>query len=36
VVIWLALAAVAAAGAWGVRRVWDRRQYAHEATESVR
>jgi hypothetical protein len=36
VVIWLALAAVAAAGAWGVRRLWDRSANAHQATESVR
>ena len=36
VVIWLGLAAVAAAGAWGVRRLWDRRGYVPEATESVR
>jgi hypothetical protein len=34
--IWLALAAAAAAGAWGVRRLLDRRGYVREATESVR
>jgi hypothetical protein len=35
--IWLALAGVAAAGAWGVRRLVDRRTgYVREATESVR
>jgi hypothetical protein len=35
--IWLALAGVAAAGAWGVRRLFDRRSgYVREATESVR
>jgi hypothetical protein len=36
VAIWVALAIVAAAGAWGVRRFVDRRGYVHEATESVR
>ena len=35
--IWLGLAAVAAVGAWGVRRAIDRRTvYVGEATESVR
>jgi hypothetical protein len=34
--IWLGLAAVAAAGAWGVRRLVERRGYIHQATESVR
>jgi membrane-bound metal-dependent hydrolase YbcI (DUF457 family) len=35
--IWLGLAVAAAAGAWGVRRLMDRRTgYVGEATESVR
>jgi hypothetical protein len=34
--IWVGLAAVAAAGAWVVRRLIDRRAYGREATESVR
>ena len=36
VVTWLAIGLLAAAGAWGVRRVIDRRGYVREATESVR
>jgi hypothetical protein len=35
-VIWVGIAAVAAAGAWGVRRLVERRGYIHQATESVR
>jgi hypothetical protein len=34
--VWLGLAVIAAAGAWGVRRLLERRGYIHEATESVR
>jgi len=36
VAMWLAIVLAAAAGAWGVRRVIDRRGYVREATESVR
>jgi hypothetical protein len=34
--IWVGLAVLAAAGAWGVRRALERRAYIREATESVR